>query len=71
MSNVHKIEIRISTKYKNKIKKHIPNSNFDEYTLKNNHNINYDINKDLRILNTQNNNYINSELEEVYTCKIK
>jgi hypothetical protein len=40
------------------------NSNFIKHGLKNNHNINADNNIDLEILNTQNNIYINSVLEE-------
>lgn len=33
-------------------------SNFASYVLKNNYNINVEINTDLEILNSQNNNYI-------------
>ena len=49
-----------------RLKKTVPNSNFAKHVLENNHNINFDINTDLEILNTQNNIYINSVLEELH-----
>ena len=50
-----------------KLKKNFPNSIFAKHILKNNHKISFDINKDLEILNTQNNIYINTVLEELHT----
>lgn len=60
-----------NTRYKEhiseiKLKKKTPNSNFAKHVLENKHKINFDINKDLEILNTQNNIYINSILEELH-----
>lgn len=45
----------------------IPKSNFARDVLvNNNHCINFEINKDLKMLNTQNNIYMNYVLEELH-----
>jgi hypothetical protein len=49
-----------------KLNKTAPNLNFVKRVLENNHNILFDINTDLKLLNIQNNININSVLEELH-----